>query len=154
MLFVKNLTKSKIDENFLERVAENVLKNLPRSKNNSKKNEIDLVIVGEKRMQNLNLFWRKKNKATDVLSFGNEEGNQKLKFIIPAADAINLGQIFICYPVMAKQAKQLGYSRKEEMSRLLVHGILHLAGYDHEKSIKEDKRMMDLQEKILNKINK
>jgi probable rRNA maturation factor len=146
ILSVKNLTKSKVDKK--------ALKSLPTPTKRGKQIEIDLVIIGEKRMRSLNRDWRGKDKATDVLSYEGEERNLKFKFISPLENVIYLGQIFICYPIMARQSKQFGYSHKEEMSRLLVHGILHLAGYDHEKSAKEDKKMMDLQEKILNKINK
>lgn len=152
MLLVKNLIKSKIDKKFLESVADKTLKNLPVLINRSKQIDIDLVIIGEKRMRSLNRIWRKKDKTTDVLSFGNEQGDLKFKFITPQDNTLYLGQIFICYPVMMKQARQYGYLPREEMSRLLVHGILHLAGYDHERSGKEDKKMMDLQERILGQL--
>ncbi len=152
MLYIKNLTHLKINEKFLQNVAEKVLKNLPKLAKKIKKIEIDLVVIGEKRMRSLNRGWRGKDKATDVLSFGNEGKNVKLKFVIPTDGTINLGQIFICAFVAARQARQYGASNQEEIARLLVHGILHLAGYDHEKNAKEDKKMMELQEKILREI--
>lgn len=155
MLLIKNLTEFKIKKIFLQAVAEKALKNLPKLARISKKIEMDLVIIGEKRMKTLNRIWRGKNKATDVLSFGEQKKktkNQKFKFITPKGDIIHLGQIFICYPVMARQSRRYGCSLQEEIARLLVHGILHLAGYDHEKSAKEEKKMMELQEKILGKI--
>lgn len=173
MLFIKNLTKAKVDEKFFRLVADKTLENLPKLAKNNKKIEIDLVIIGEKRMKGLNRAWRGKNKATDVLSFENEEKpirlngaslaesrwglaeearKNKFKFITPPDDIIYLGQIFICYSVMARQARRYGYSTRKEIARLLVHGILHLAGYDHEKSAEKEKKMFGLQEKILEKI--
>lgn len=151
MLLIKNLTKFTVDKNLLESVSDKALKNLPALIKKGKKIEIDLAIIGEKRMRALNRKWRKKDKATDVLSFGREGNDSRFKFITPQDNVIYLGQIFICRPVMVRQAKQYGYSLSEEISRLLVHGILHLAGYDHERSAREDKKMMDLQEKILKK---
>lgn len=152
MLIIKNLIRLKVDEKFLQSVARKALKNLPKLAKNSKKIEIELVVIGEKRMMSLNRDWRGKDKATDVLSF--ESGKWKVEsgksdFITPQDDIIHLGQIFICYPVMARQARQYGYSFRKEIARLLVHGILHLAGYDHEKSAKEEKKMFGLQEKIM-----
>lgn len=162
MLLIKNFTKTKIDKNFLQKVAGKTLDNLPKYKKSNKKIEIELVVIGEKRMKSLNRDWRGKDKATDVLSFENQKpllcqgygGQAKIKFIIPPNKIINLGQIFICYPVAKRQAMRYGASMQEEIAKLLVHGILHLAGYNHEKNAKEEKTMMDLQEKILCKIKK
>lgn len=154
MLVVNNLTKSKISEKFLQGVAEKALKNLPKLLKDNKKSEIELVIIGEKKMRSLNRDWRGKDKVTDVLSYESrkrEVESGKFKFVFPPDGVVRLGQIFICASVAARQAREYGCSFQEEISRLLVHGILHLAGYDHEKNIKEEKKMMDLQEKILKK---
>jgi probable rRNA maturation factor len=62
-----------------------------------------------------------------------------------------LGQIFIAYPQIKRQAKQYKISEKEEFVRMLVHGLLHLVGYDHN-TIKDEKKMLNLQEKIVNNI--
>ncbi|MDP3057046.1 MAG: rRNA maturation RNase YbeY [bacterium] len=150
MLLIKNLTKSKVDEKFFRSIAGKTLENLPKLAKSAKKIEISLVIIGEKRMKGLNRIWRGKNKATDVLSFENQKN--KFNFIAPPDDIIHLGQIFICYPVASRQARQYGYSIREEAARLLIHGILHLAGYDHEKNADQEKKMLGLQEKILGKI--
>lgn len=145
MLLIKNLTRKKIDEKFLRLIEKKTLFSL----NMKGGAEISLVICGEKRIRTLNRVWRRKNRPTDVLSFSGKEAKKGFK---PAPDRIiHLGEIFICYPIAEKQARKYGYALKEEMLRLLVHGILHLAGYDHEKSKKEEKRMMELQEKIVGK---
>lgn len=148
MLLIRNLTKNKIDEIFLRSIEKKTLSRL----NMGGGIEISLVVCGEKRIRTLNRVWRGKDRLTDVLSFGVEEIKNSDKFIAAPDKTSLLGEIFICYPVAGKQARRYGYALKEEMSRLLVHGILHLAGYDHEKSAKEEKRMMELQEKIVAKI--
>lgn len=153
MLFIKNLTRAGISGNYLRSVAKISLMNLPKLSEKSKNFEIDLVIVGEKRIKELNWTWRKKNKVTDVLSFESGQLKKGRKdFIVPKGDSIHLGQVFICYQVAAKQAKEYGFTVKEELARLLVHGILHLAGYDHEKNIKEEKKMSGLEKIIMEKI--
>lgn len=153
MLSIRNLTQNKIDKNFLRFVEEISLKNIPKA-GKAGESEIDLAIINEKMMRELNRVWRGKNKPTDVLSFSGyeEKKGKKSGFIAPLDGVIHLGQIFICYPVAKKQAKEYGYLLKEELARLLVHGILHLNGYDHEKNKKEEKRMIFLQEKILKKV--
>ena len=74
--------------------------------------------------KNLNRQYLEKDYPTDVLSFPfNEE--------LP--DGFYVGDIFICYPIAEDQAKGNNVSLQEELFRLMVHGILHLQGYDHEK---------------------
>lgn len=119
---------------FLKKVARYCLKKLKIKK------DISLVLVGNKKIQELNKIYRHKNKVTDVLSFGDW---QDKKF---------LGEVFICLPQAQRQAKKYDAALKQELARLLAHGILHLAGFDHEKSKKEEKKMSAAQNKILKKI--
>ena len=76
-------------------------------------------------MARLNKKWRGKNYATDVLSF-------------PAPDVFRdqgvLGELVICLPTLQEQAKSTGHPAREELKVLLVHGLLHLLGLDHERS--------------------
>lgn len=158
MLLIKNFTKNKINEKFLRQAEEKAVGNIPGIKSAADL-EIELVVVGEKRMRSLNRAWRKKDKPTDVLSFGSAGGRTKdnlivngSKFIMPPDNIIHLGQIFICYSVAARQARGDGHSLDKEMAILLIHGILHLAGFDHEKSAPEARKMFGLQEKIAGKL--
>ena len=85
--------------------------------------ELDVNVVREREIKDLNFRYRGKNKVTDTLSFAwQEDGVIKSK---------NLGQIYICYPQIARQAKQLKIKIKEEFARMLIHGFLHIIGYDH-----------------------
>lgn len=105
--------------------------------------QVEIVVIGDKEMTKINLTHRKKNKTTDVLSFAFLE-DKKIK-------TDYLGQIFISYPQIKKQAKQYKISEKEEFTRMLVHGMLHLAGFNHDTLVKE-KKMFGLQEKIVKKL--
>lgn len=105
--------------------------------------EVDVIVVEDKEMKNLNMTHRGKNKTTDVLSFAFSE-DKKIK-------SDYLGQIFISYPQIKKQAKEYKVKEKEEFIRMLVHGLLHLVGYDHG-TIKDEKKMFFLQEKIIKKV--
>ena len=126
-LEINNLTKGKVDKKFLERVAKKSLNFL----NFEEKTEVSLVIVGEARMRKLNKKYRGKNRVTDVLAF-------------------DYGELFICLPQAKKQAKRLGHSLEQELATLLIHGILHLAGYSDEN--KEDyNKMVKKQEEIWRK---
>lgn len=85
---------------------------------------VDLSIVGSARMRNLNEAYRKKNYPTDVLSFPAPE-------IFREAGGY-LGELVICLPTLRAQAAKLGHSDKLELEVLLIHGVLHLIGFDHE----------------------
>lgn len=109
--------------------------------------EISILLVDEKKMQLINKKYRNKNKPTDVLSFSQLEGEQipkeKFQFTI-------LGDIIICLPVAIKQAKENQTFLFQEILRLLIHGLYHLLGYDHERS-EEERILMEKKEKQLKK---
>jgi len=101
--------------------------------------EGEIVIkIGEKEEAlTLNRQYLNRDYPADVLSFpSNEE--------LP--DGYYIGDIFICYPVAEEQARENNVSIQKELLRLMVHGILHLAGYDHETDTGE---MLVLQEQII-----
>ncbi len=127
MLEVINLTSYKIDKKFLEKVAQGTLK----IADNKKIKEVSLVLVSENKIREINKKYRRQNKPTDVLSF--EE----------------LNEIFICPSMVKKKAPRRRGSFKGELTRVFVHGILHLAGYDHEKSERGGKIMREKEDFIL-----
>jgi probable rRNA maturation factor len=111
---------------------------------------LDLSLIGDARMKSINSKFRHKNKTTDVLSFPMEEDVRSLKKkLIPH---LFLGDILISKPVTIKQAKQFKISFEREFFHLLVHGLLHLLGYDHERNEAEEKKMFALEERILKKM--
>ena len=105
--------------------------------------ELSILFTDDKEMQELNSHFRSKDAPTDVLAFSGQEGEE-----IPEVEPI-LGDVVISLPYAKKQAVELGVSIQEELMRLLIHGVLHLLGYDHEISELEAKKMFKEQERIL-----
>lgn len=111
---------------------------------------ISLAFVGEARIRTLNKFYRGKNKVTDVLSFGEPRKHTKsVPFTLPKGEVAYLGEIIICISQAARQAKKYKWSLEYELSRLFLHGLLHIFGYDHETSERDAERMELLEEEIL-----
>ncbi len=104
----------------------------------------DIIFVGPKRMRELNLRYRGKDKATDVLSFRQLDVHDKF------GDPRFLGEIILCRSYLRAQASEYGVPYEEELTRMTIHGTLHLLGYDHMKPI-DAKKMLPLQEKYLAK---
>lgn len=105
--------------------------------------EISVVFTDDREIQELNKSYRDKDKPTDVLSFSQLEGED---LVISRA----LGDIVISVETAAKQAKQIGHPLEDELDRLLVHGVLHLFGYDHEDVSEEEVlRMRGKEQEIL-----
>lgn len=105
-----------------------------------------ITFVDKKKIQELNKNYRHIDKVTDVISFAFEDSeffNTEVRV---------LGDIYICIPKMIEQAKEYGHSEKRELSFLIVHGILHLLGYDH-MTKDEETIMFQKQEMILNASN-
>jgi len=70
----------------------------------------------------------------------------------PETRGEGLGELVVCVPVLKRQAAEQGHSFKKELDTMLIHGFLHLLGYDHEKNRKEELKMMRLQDKLLKKM--
>lgn len=109
-------------------------------KNTKINGEVEVNIIGDKEQKDLNFHYRGLNKTTDVLSFAWKEDK--------VIRTNYLGQIYISYPQISRQAKDLGISAKEEFVRMLAHGFLHIIGHDHIEK-KEAKVMFGIQEKIV-----
>ena len=102
---------------------------------------IAIKLGSKEESHSLNKQYRQKDYPTDVLSFPfNEE--------VPD-EGFYLGDIFICYPVADEQAKENNVTLDQELLTLMIHGLLHLAGYDHEMDSGE---MSELQEKLMEKL--
>jgi len=143
MIEVNNLTSFSIDESFIVEVAEKVIKG-------EKKEGLDLsvAIVDSKEIKRINNLYRMKDKVTDVLSFSDSEVSQKH---FGATDG--LGEVLICFEKVKENASQQKIDSKEELARVLIHGILHLVGYDHETSEKDAEKMEKKQNYYLSNIN-
>jgi probable rRNA maturation factor len=123
----------------LKKITASILKALERSEA-----ELSIALVGDKEMRTLNAKYRKKNKTTDVLSFPAD-------YPTPA-EPVLLGDVIISVEQARRQAKERNHSLKTEMVTLLIHGILHLLGYDHERSPQQAKIMANLEVKLINRL--
>lgn len=106
--------------------------------------KFSIIFVSETEIQKINREYRQIDRVTDVISFALFDGEK----IIDDERTI-LGDIYICIPRMKEQAKEYGHSEKRELSFLVVHGLLHLLGYDH-MTKKEEEIMFKIQDEILN----
>ena len=142
ILVNKEIYDRQITKKFVENLAKEILNFL------GKENvELGITLTDNETIQALNREWRGKDKPTDVLSFPINEKPVGYRYYL-------LGDVVISLPFAKKQAEEIGFSYKEEVLRLLIHGILHLLGYDHEKSDEEAKIMFDLQDKIFENLRK
>lgn len=102
-------------------------------------------VVGLAKIAQLNGRYRRKRKATDVLSFPPPAA-------VRAATGF-LGEIVICGPVLRRQAREQAHSAAQELRVLLAHGLLHLLGYDHERGPAAARAMAKLEAKLLGKVS-
>jgi len=102
--------------------------------------KVSLVLIKISEMRHLNKLYRKKDQATDILSFPINEGSP-----IPGGCREEIGDIFIC-PMFVRKKYEKEYQPR--MRHLFVHGVLHLLGFDHKRSADVDK-MEKMERKIL-----
>jgi len=103
---------------------------------------VDLWVVSSAKMKEIYHRAMGQNQVTDVLSFPSDPFYQGQG---------HWGQLVLCGPVVTKQATEVGHTWKKEVDVLLVHGLLHLRGFDHETSELSKKRMQRLESKLLAK---
>ena len=103
-----------------------------------------IIFVDLKEIKRINKEYRGIDSVTDVISFALEDTSDNMQI-----DMRILGDIYVCIPKMIEQANTYGHSIKRELSFLVVHGLLHLLGYDHMNELDEE-IMFGLQELILN----
>jgi probable rRNA maturation factor len=109
--------------------------------------ELGVVISDDATVHELNRRYLGVDEPTDVLSFDlGEEGDGP--FALPPGEAAPLGEVIISYPTAVRQAEEQGHSVEAEVAHLLVHGILHLLGYDHV-DVEEERIMRRREEEIL-----
>ena len=124
MIEINNLSSFRVSRGRFSTVAKIVLKG-----ENRVREKLSLAFVNKAEIKKLNKKFRNKNKATDVLSFELDSGY--------------LGEIVICPEVVKTE---------QEMVKVFIHGILHLLGYEHEKSVKQAEEMKKKQEKYFIKV--
>ena len=106
--------------------------------------ELSLALIGDGEMRKLNAKYRRKDYPTDVLSFPVESH-------LPLETRL-LGDVIISVDKAGSQAEERRRTLDQEMATLLVHGIVHLLGYDHERSAKDARAMRRLENKIYRRL--
>lgn len=134
--------KINIPENWQGKMEQIVELCLQQEEINSKA-EVDILFVDNETIREMNLEYRDKDSATDVLSFPMYEADE----YIEDEEEILFGDIVISLERAQEQCEEFGHSLEREVMYLLVHGLLHLAGYDHMEE--EDKQQMRQQEEKL-----
>jgi len=119
----------------LEKIADAILKLAGRDQA-----ELSLALIGNAEMRQLNARYRHKDYPTDVLSFPIE-GTM-------AAESSLLGDVIISVEKARQQAKERRHAVDLEMATLLIHGIVHLLGYDHERSARDARAMGRMEKKL------
>ena len=136
-----NKTEEKIDKSFVRKVVKHTLKKME-----AEKSEVNIIFVGLEEIHEINKAYRNVDRPTDVISFALEDTED-----VTVYEERVLGDIYICLDKVHEQAKEYGHTEIRERAFLIVHGLLHLLGYDH--MIKEEEKIMfGLQEEILNEM--
>jgi probable rRNA maturation factor len=116
--------------------------------------ELGLVITNNKVIQQLNKTYRDKDEPTDVLTFymlPQQKLKEEVTFVVPPDGISHLGEIVISYPQAVYQADQKSHDIRHELLILIIHGVLHILGYDHEQP-EEEKVMNAKEEEVLAKV--
>jgi len=114
-----------------------------------RQSELSMELVGDRRMRRLNCVYRRQDRTTDVLAFSMQEAlTPRLSPRTPQL----LGDVVISVPTALRHAREAGRSLDDELAALLVHGVLHLCGYDHERNRREAARMHRRERAILRRI--
>jgi probable rRNA maturation factor len=129
-----------VDAHALERLAARALD----AETVPKPAELSIVLADDPTVHELNRAYRGTDAPTDVLSFAQGEGEQ---FARPEGTAAHLGDVIISLDTAQRQAAEHNIALQDEVGHLLVHGILHLLGYDHEEA--DDAEQMRLREEAI-----
>jgi probable rRNA maturation factor len=136
-----------VNEDWARRIAQTVLK----GEGVASPYEVGLVFTGSETVRRLNRDYRGVDEPTDVLAFYMLPlGEADDSFALPPDGVTRLGEVIISYPQAVEQAKEEGHSTERELTLLIIHGILHLLGYDHEEE-EEEVEMRTREKELLEK---
>src|SRR4030042_3790819 len=118
-----------------------------------RKVEATISVIGDRKMRQLNREYRSIDAPTDVLAFSYTlDTGRPREFITPPSKYLNLGDVVISYPQLLDRAAKENTMVDDMAMQLVVHGVLHLLGYDHEKP-QEAIAMEELEDKVLSTIS-
>ena len=142
VLIINQQTAHRIPQKFVRTSLSEIFAHLAKKKlmtASQKKLDINLVFLDPEGIQNLNYNFRKKAKPTDILSFSSQ-------------DPEVLGELILCPRIILENAAANQWPQRYEYLYMLIHGVLHLLGYDHETD-KDAKKMFALQNGIFNALS-
>jgi probable rRNA maturation factor len=148
-IFIEEKFRGVVDQGWARGIARTVLK----AEGMAPPYEVGLVFTDSETVKQLNRDYRGVDETTDVLAFYMLP--QKAvddSFTLPPDGVTRLGEVIVSYPQAIEQAREQGHSTEKELALLIIHGILHLLGYDHEEPEGEAKmraREKELLEKCL-----
>ncbi len=139
-----SLPYKNIGEDFFSSIAESTL--LQTGTDNI---SLNLILTDNEYIQSINSGYRGKDTPTDVISFAYRDD----PFPVIDNPMEELGDVFVSLEKASEQAIEYDVSLADELKRLIIHGVLHLLGYDHEVSAEDEKKMNFLEEKIFGAVN-
>ncbi|MEE3328209.1 MAG: rRNA maturation RNase YbeY [Myxococcota bacterium] len=131
---------SRVDPVLLRKRAQSMLSCLGHARS-----ELSIALVDDREIRDLNQTWRNKNRATDVLSFSLIEGDDSDQ------RGTLMGDVVISVETAAAQARERHRGLNEEVTRLVIHGLLHIVGFDHEND-EEARNMRREQRRLWNEV--
>jgi len=147
-IFVEEKFQGVVNEGWAKKIVQKVLK----AEGVAAPYEVSLVFTDSDVVRQLNRDYRGVDEPTDVLAFymlpRKEEADDT--FALPSDGVTRLGEIIISYPQAVEQAKEQGHATEKELALLVIHGILHLLGYDHEEP-EEEAKMRTREKELLEK---
>jgi probable rRNA maturation factor len=146
-IFVEERFRDAVDRSWIKKIAQQVI----GAEGVARPYEVSLVFTDSETVRQLNRNSRGVNEPTDVLAFYmlTREGTDN-SFALPPDGVTRLGEVIISCPRATEQAGQQGHSFERELALLVIHGILHLLGYDHEKT-RDEGKMRAREEELLNR---
>jgi probable rRNA maturation factor len=109
--------------------------------------ELTIRVIGAAESRRLNRTWRAKDKPTNVLSFPGDGLSPSAPYALQPTVAV-LGDLAICAPVVAREAREQGKQVQAHWAHMVIHGVLHLMGYDHEND-RDARAMESLETRVL-----
>lgn len=144
---VEEKFRGRVDQGWVKRIAQTILK----AEGLAHPYEVSLVFTDSDTLQQLNRDYRGIDEPTDVIAFYMlPQGEGVDSFAVPPDEVTRLGEVIISYPQAIEQAREQGHSPERELTLLIIHGILHLLGYDH-KEPEEEAKMRTWEKELLEK---
>ena len=151
MYYVENETEEKVDLKIVRAILKKIVAYY------GEKRDFSVTFVTDDEIQELNREYREIDAPTDILTFRLDDAPSfPIYFDEEDMDFLNneeMGDIFISLDTMRRNAEEFGVGEEEELSRLLLHGILHLRGLDHKTNDFEKEEMLKEQEEVLTKLS-